>query len=328
MKISRRAALSGVCAPLLTAAPFIFVSRARALADDGVDYQYDALGRLARVTLSDGTIIIYDYDAAGNRTRRVRGDLSPFNHTLQITGAGPINLRTVADMAGYTGLTNATITFQVGSAVTIAGAPGAPNGGAGIDTGAWPSSAHTIALTLQVSGKVYGGGGAGNGGTGGDAIYCRENLSITVNSGGQVKAGGGGGGRGGGWRHDYSDGEGNWETSFLEGGGGGGGFPNGPGGASGGPGAAGGAGATGGGGAGGAGGTLLSHTCGAGGAGGGAAAVGATGANGSGSASCNSLHCWYGPDSGAAGGQPGYAVRKNGKTVPVTNNGTISGTVG
>ncbi|MBL8537070.1 MAG: hypothetical protein JNM59_06665 [Hyphomonadaceae bacterium] len=323
MALSRRTLILGASAPLLLANPPVFLSDAAA---DTATYVYDPLGRLIRVHLSDGTVIVYDYDAAGNRIRQVRGNGNPFSQTLQITGTGPVNLRTIADQAGYTGITDATITFQLGSTVTISGAPGAPNGGIALDTGLWPSSQFAISLTLQVSGKIYGGGGAGGSGAGGDAIYCRNNITVVVNAGGQVKAGGGGGGGGGGWQLDTQGAEGEWTTSYLEGGGGGGGFPNGPGGTSAGPGGSGASGTSSGGGAGGAAGTQLQHTAGAGGAGGGAAATGAAGATGSGSPGCGSTRCWTGPFSGAPGGAPGYAIRKNGKTVTVTNNGTITGT--
>jgi YD repeat-containing protein len=334
MRVSRRGLLSKAIAPVLAASPLFLTSRASA---DSAQYLYDPLGRLVRVTLPDGTVVMYDYDAAGNRVRQVRGSgTAPFNQTLQITGTGPVNLRTVADQAGYTGLTNASIIFQIGAAVTIIGASGTPQngaGGPGLDTGLWPSSTKTISLTLEVSGKVYGGGGVGGGGPGGHAIYCQENISITVNSGGQVKGGGGGGGMGGGWQVSGVDGEGMpWGPEYREGGGGGGGFPNGAGGQSVGPGGSGAAGTTSGGGAGGSGHNVPGggggRTVGAGGAGGGAAASGATGANATGTAGGNQFMTFVGPDPGLAGGAGGYAVRKNGKTVPVTNNGTVTGTVG
>jgi YD repeat-containing protein len=35
---------------------------------DGATYAYDALGRLTQVTYTNGTTIVYTYDAAGNRT--------------------------------------------------------------------------------------------------------------------------------------------------------------------------------------------------------------------------------------------------------------------
>ena len=99
--------------------------------------------------------------------------------------------------AGYDGLRNAVVTYQLASGVTIAGiADLQGNGGTGIDTGFWPSSGFNVTLALQVSGKVRGGGGAGGtgsdttvyvAGTGGHAIFCRENIAITVNSGGEVR---------------------------------------------------------------------------------------------------------------------------------------------
>jgi hypothetical protein len=119
---------------------------------------------------------------------------SGFSATIVLTSTtGTANLRTIANAAGYTGMSDATITFEVPNGVTIRGV----NGGYGIDTGTWPSSSYTIALTLVVEsgGIVDGGGGAGgNGGSGnlgtagnrgGDAIYLRENVSggITIEAG-------------------------------------------------------------------------------------------------------------------------------------------------
>ena len=54
-------------------------------------------------------------------------------------------------------------------------------------------------LVMDISGSVQGFGGAANGGTGGNAIYCQHtsNVTITLNSGGTIYGGGGGGGRGG-----------------------------------------------------------------------------------------------------------------------------------
>jgi predicted phage tail protein len=247
---------------------------------------------------------------------------SGFSATIDLVSGAAINLRTVADAAGYTGLSDATITFRVPSGVTIRGLSGS---GIGIDTGTWPTADYTIALTLvvQSGGLVDGGGGTGGGGGGGgrpgigggyggDAIYVRVTLSggVTINSGGTVRAGGGGGG-GGGRRKVGAT----YSGSYFGGGGGGGGFPNGVGGEGGvdfdGEGDAGSNGTTAGGGAAG-----LGSSSNPGGAGGGAATAGSTGTNGAGDPSA----------APGSGGAAGYAVRKNGFTVSVTNNGTMTGT--
>lgn len=242
---------------------------------------------------------------------------SAFTDTIVLTSStSGANLRTLANAAGYTGMSDATITFQVPNGVTVRGAAG----GIGIDSGTWPSSSYTIALTLVVqSGGIVDGGG-GNGGSGGsatagmggsnggDAIYLRENFSggITIDAGGTVR--GGGGGAAGGTGQFVSG----LEPQGGAGGGGGGGAPNGAGGT---PGStfntdiaatAGSAGTTSGGGAGGAGINEGAATGGAGGAGGTFATAGAT-------------------VSGVPGGAAGFAVRKNGKTATVTNNGTMTG---
>ena len=40
------------------------------LAQDTTSYTYDELGRLKTVTYGDGVSVVYEYDAAGNRTRQ------------------------------------------------------------------------------------------------------------------------------------------------------------------------------------------------------------------------------------------------------------------
>ena len=54
-------------------------------------------------------------------------------------------------------------------------------------------------LNIVVSGNIHGYGGAANGGNGGNAINCVQTsgVTVTLNSGGTIKAGGGGGGQGG-----------------------------------------------------------------------------------------------------------------------------------
>lgn len=228
---------------------------------------------------------------------------SAFSATINLTSSSGSNLRTIANANSYTGSSDATITFNVPNGVTITGPTG---GGIGIDTGTWPTSSYAIALTLvvQSGGIVEGGGGLGGaggsgglgqgmGGQGGDAIYARTPISggVTINAGGTVRAGGGGGG-----------GSGGSANGFVGGAGGGGGSPNGQGGLGGfgdpGEGAE------------------------------GTDASGATPGTGAGDggtyAADGSVSTGPGPD--AAGGAAGYAVRKNGHAVTVTNNGTMTGT--
>ncbi len=235
-----------------------------------------------------------------------------FNQTIQITGSGPVNLRSLANAAGFNGASNANIVFEIGNGVTVTGGAGS----IAVDTGTWPGSPYSIALALVVKtgGIVRGGGGAGgaggvpeNGGAGGDAVYCRHPITITIQSGAEVRGGGGGGG---GASSVY---EGDPEPQYRPGGGGGGGAPNGPGGAGDSGAGNGGNGTTSSGGASGSGG----NDGGNGGAGG---TYGAAGSNGQG---------WFSPPApGGTGGAAGYCIRKNGHNVPVTNNGTTSGTIG
>lgn len=306
--------------------------------DQGVGAVTPVSGGSVQVSPASTTIYTLTLTGAGGQ-RQYQATVTVgggFNQTIQITGSGPVNLRSLANAAGYNGAQDAAITFQLGSSVAIVGAGGAANaaGGHAIDTGAWPSGPSTIALTLEISGKVYGGGGGGGAGAGsgaaltgaagGDAIYAQEDLAVIVNSGGEVKAGGGGGGGGGSWRRTFGGEATNWN-----GGGGGGGFPNGAGAPEGSGDIdvsnAGANGTSSGGGAGGAGGAGFPATRinGAGGNGGDAASAGAGGANVTGSGGTGT---WTANKLGS-GGQPGYAIRKNGKTVTVTNNGTISGAV-
>lgn len=254
-----------------------------------------------------------------------------FSTTINLTSSSSgVNLRTIADANGFTGNSNATVTFNVPTGVTITGMSG---GGIGIDSGVWPSSSYTIALTLvvQSGGVVHGGGGVGGtgasggggaiGGNGGDGVYLRQAMSggVTIDAGGILRAGGGGGGGGASGAGSFGP---PTEPDFANGGGGGGGggFPNGAGGAGGldsvgTPATSGSSGTTSGGGTGGAGEPQSGFAGGAGGAGGTFAAAGSVGAN-------------AGGYSGGSAGAAGYAVRKNGLTATVTNNGTLSGTVG
>lgn len=244
---------------------------------------------------------------------------SGYSATIDLTSiTGNINLRSIADANGYTGLSDATITFEVESGVTIQGLAGSPSGGDGITTGTWPTSEYAIALTLTIkSGAIVRGGGgkggnanSGKGGDGGDAIKCQAPITININSGAIVQGGGGGGGAGARDRIILGG-----EPVVHPGGGGGGGRPNGVGGA----------------------GTLGTYeelsgdggdasptANGTGGAGYSSAGDGGAG----GSFGANGTNGQTAYTTGGLGGYAGYCVRKNGFTVPVTNAGTTAGTIG
>jgi hypothetical protein len=258
---------------------------------------------------------------------------SGFSATITLTSTtGGVNLRSLADAAGYTGFSDAHITFVVPNGVSIVGAAGAPNGGNAIDTGVWPTELYDIDLTLEIAsgGKVLGGGGAGGvgvpynhgapGGRGGDAVYLRAPLAIENN--GILKGGGGGGGGGGGARGRPPIGSGDLNAG---GGGGGGGQPNGPGGAGADVnGTDGNAGAAASELSPGAGGARVSNTvysqAGKGGDGGVFGAPGNAGEN----AILGSKNKW----NGGAGGTPGgAAVRANDNDAPLTGGGEIVGEV-
>ena len=77
--------------------------------------------------------------------------------------------------------------------------------GSGVTVGGNGASAITVpsgmggSLNIDVTGSVLGSGGTANSGTGGNAIHCTQTsgVTITLNSGGNIKGGGGGGGQGG-----------------------------------------------------------------------------------------------------------------------------------
>jgi len=250
----------------------------------------------ATITRVTGTGTINDNDTAGPVT-------------INLSGGGGANLRSLANSNGYAGQTGVTYNFVVPSGTTITGSPG-------IDTGSWPGG---VTLTLNVAGTVQGSGGRGGdggygiyptgargsaGGNGGDAVTCGAPISISVS--GALRGGGGGGGGAAG----AFDGGG----SATGGGGGGGGAPFGGGGAGGSGSQSGQNGETATASFPGQGGySPLSGSGGPGGAGGGFGAAGASGGANQGQPA-------------AAGGAAGYAVRVNG--TGCTAGGNITGPVG
>ncbi len=286
-------------------------------------FAYDELGRLIQIGHGDGSTVDQVFDAAGNRLTVVGTKTPPvdpdpptpvtFERTLALSPSSgqTVDLRAVANAAGYNGQQPAKIIFDVPAGVAIIAAPG----GAALVSGEWPTGAYTIDVALKVTGQIYGGGGtggtgaggqgpaAGAGTTGGDAIVAQAPMNIEVLPGGVI-AGGGGGGGGGAESPRLSP-----IIGPKPGGGGGGGFPNGAGGASSAPTVNSGLpGTAAGGGAGG-----ISIPTGPSGKGGNGGAAGSPGEAGQATPSTES--------SAGVGGAPGFAIRKNGHAVTVTNSG-------
>jgi YD repeat-containing protein len=196
-------------------------------------YQYDDFGRLVSVKHADGVKTnVYTYDAADNRQSVTTIDTPSTTGSFTVTSS--VNLRT---FSGYNGTAPVNYTFTVPSTAAPIVAQSGINNNVAIDTGDWPAGS---VITLVIDGKVYGFGGKGGagssgvnqtagfpGGRGGDAIYARYPITISVS--GQLK-GGGGGGAGGFAVTQPGPGNGG---STQGGGGGGGGAPFGLGGSGG-----------------------------------------------------------------------------------------------
>ena len=54
--------------PFFLILAFLFAFAAVPSHASGITYTYDALGRVITATYDNGTVIFYNYDAAGNRT--------------------------------------------------------------------------------------------------------------------------------------------------------------------------------------------------------------------------------------------------------------------
>ncbi len=61
--------LTSACKPLLRLLVPVIAASVTSIALAGsVTYTYDTLGRLSKATYSNGVVVTYAYDAAGNRT--------------------------------------------------------------------------------------------------------------------------------------------------------------------------------------------------------------------------------------------------------------------
>lgn len=160
-----------------------------------------------------------------------------FTATIAVPSTtGMANLYLLALAAGWDGRKDCTIVFNVASDVVLQGLPGAPDGGAALTTGVWPSGPSKT-ITLNVYGKIIAGGGKGGdgsgsgsgepGGKGGAAIDCWLDCEVNIDAGAEVR-GGGGGGPGGHFKSTTLRVFGAPVAIPASGGGGGGGQPNGP----------------------------------------------------------------------------------------------------
>lgn len=68
MNVCRRKRARSVVAALLLSV--LFLSDAVHAATGNVTYTYDALGRVSSASYDSGVIVVYSYDANGNRTAR------------------------------------------------------------------------------------------------------------------------------------------------------------------------------------------------------------------------------------------------------------------
>lgn len=225
----------------------------------------------------------------------VQGGHQKLDLNLTISGnTSNYNVATVAAQNGYSaGSDDTPIFVTVNSGVEVTATMTNP----ALQTGAINAASP---LTITVNGTVTGytgasGGTSQAGSVGGDAIHFNTSTpatgtyAVTVGSQGTVRAGGGGGGGGG---------AGGRRQLFADDGKGGGSCvtnpaaplgPNGNAGAQGG--------------------------------------FGQAGSTGNGGGLGGAPHCPVRnpAGNGAAGGAAGFAVRKNSRTVPVTNQGTVQG---
>lgn len=213
-----------------------------------------------------------------------------------------VNILTLATAAGYNAATDSTpIIVNVAAGVVVSG-----SGTYAMRTGALNANSD---LTVNVAGQINGytgssgsttstaGATGGSGGAGGDAIYWETSTggsgayAVTVAAGGYLRGGGGGSGGGGGpGRVDsYDGGSGScvFDGNSL--------------------GSSGSAGST-----------------------GGYGQSGTSGSSGTDAANASdptsASNCRYAsPGSGGSGGAAGYALRKNSRTVTLTNSGTVAG---
>lgn len=121
-------------------------------------YEYDALGRVAGVTYSDGSTHTYAYDAAGNRTQAVKTGVGPSNLWPEDSSQWLLDGSTVAADGTLAGLSAYRITTTPGGwgMVYLTTAQIAVGKVATLTTYFQPVSAGNTTTDFAISGSVEG----------------------------------------------------------------------------------------------------------------------------------------------------------------------------